>query len=262
LLVSGGGGLTTRPGSAGSAGAGSAGSAFAGRGGVGSAGSAFAGRAGSGGTGDSTARSAALGGTSYTTTQWLAFNGARANGAVEPNASVGVDGAFRVNSDSCTATSFDAAKRCVSGVLCSYGYDNQYWGVALVFDFRTDGVRKWRWDPQAYGAVGVAYSISGRTIPRLQLWVLEMDTATWTEPCQAESCEIIGPPYGDSNVSGMDALYFDRMIQDDWAGTGISYVHQAKNTLSLQFKIPAVIVGSVPFEFCIDGLGVIRVSGA
>lgn len=189
--------------------------------------------------------------------KWLTFQGTRADAADPPNGSLGIDGQLRVDSDECVEATYSSATRCVSGYLCSYSYSNQYWGVALVLDFVNTAGQRFRWDPRPYNAVGVAYRLSGAKIPRLQLWVLDMDTTAWPNACTGSPCEIVGPPYGDDNIAASGTLYFDSMMHDNWDGTGIDYRHRPENTLSLQFKIPAVMVGSVAFEFCLDQLGIV-----
>lgn len=189
--------------------------------------------------------------------EWLKLDNARANATDEPNGSLGIDGGVRVDSDPCVTKVFDPVTRCVKGNLCSYSYDSQFWGVALVFDFRSSSGTKSRWDPRLHNALGVAYSFHGAKIPKLQLWVLEMDQTTWPGTCSGSPCETVGPPYGDDNIGASGTLYFDAMVHDDWAGSGIDYTHQPEDTMSLQFKIPATMAGAAAFEICLDQLGII-----
>lgn len=195
--------------------------------------------------------------TSHEQIRWLAFTGARADGSEPVNASLGISGLVRLESDTCADASFDPVSRCVSGRLCAFDYEIQSWGVALAFDFVAIDNQRFRWDPRAYAAIGVAYRLSGAQIPLLQLWVLDMDTAAWPNSCSGSPCEIVGPPFGDDRIGNAGTLRFDSMIRDDWSGSGVAYQHQAENTLSLQFKLPAVRVGDTAFEFCLDQLGIL-----
>lgn len=257
LSPNGGGSNGGAPGSGISGGASSGGTSSGGAFVSGSSGGAASSGAASGGNSASGGSTLTTGSIAGETIRWLTFTGTRADGTDPVNASVGINGEVRVDSDACTNVTFDPVTRCVTGTLCTYSFDNQYWGAALVFDFvNTQGLR-YRWDPDAVRALGVAYRLHGTQIPKLQLWVLDMDSSLWPTSCSGTSCEIIGPPYGDDNIGPSGALHFDAMVHDDWDGTGIAYQHLPENTLSLQFKIPAVIAGSVPFDFCLDQLGVI-----
>jgi hypothetical protein len=214
-------------------------------------------------TGGASAGGVPSGGTSQTTggpgeaIKWLTFSGTRASSTDPTNASVGINGEVRVDSDACTRLTFDPSTRCVRGTLCTYGFENQYWGAALVFDFVSAQGLRFRWDPRPVRALGVTYRLRGTQIPKLQLWVLDMDSSRWPDACSGALCEIVGPPYGDESIGSDGTLYFDAMVHDDWDGTGIDYRHRPEDTLSLQFKVPAVITGSVPFDFCLEQLGII-----
>lgn len=229
-----------------------------------SSGGTLIGGASSGGSGGASSLGSTTGGTSHTTAsttaeavKWLTFTGARADGTDPANASVGINGEVRVDSDECTELTFDPSTRCVRGTLCTYGFENQYWGAALVFDFVNVQGLRFRWDPRPARALGVTYRLHGTQIPKLQLWVLDMDSSLWPTSCSGTPCEIVGPPYGDESIGTAGTLYFDAMVRDNWDGTGIDYRHQPENTLSLQFKVPAVIAGSVAFDFCLDQLGIV-----
>ena len=105
------------------------------------------------------------------------------------------------------------------------------------------------------GAIGVAWSVSG-SAPGLQVWVTNMDPS-WNGVCTADSCEIPGPPDGDSSVTMTAQLDFSNMEKDNWGSSGTNYVFDPSAILALQFKLPAVTSGGLSYSFCIDRLGII-----
>jgi hypothetical protein len=239
---------------------GAASSSNAGAGGGGDGGDGGAGRATAGAVSGGSAGSS--GGTPARVT-WLTLDGNRAPSSSTVNAELGIEGSFYAYADDCTlpSLSWDASTRCVSGMLCDAGPQFEYWGVAVGFDFHNTGSSgdppdtKLLWDPRDMAAKGVAWEVSGLA-PGLQVWVLNMDPKFGGQ-CSAETCEIPGPPDGTASAAAQGELLFSNMQKDYW-GSGVSYDYDPALVHALQFKLPAINVGAVPFSFCIDGLGVIR----
>ena len=103
---------------------------------------------------------------------------------------------------------------------------------------------------------GITWQVSGNA-PGLQVWVLNMAPAFHGE-CGQQTCEIAGPPDGAAAASLQGSLLFEQMVKDNWGGRGLPYSFDPAAVYALQFKLPAVNVGSASFDFCIDALGVIR----
>jgi len=102
---------------------------------------------------------------------------------------------------------------------------------------------------------GVTWRIRGSS-PGLQLWVLNM-APRFQGQCSEMTCEIAGPPDGAKSAALEGTLLFDQMVKDTWAN-GIAYVYDPAAVYALQFKLPAINVGSASFDFCVDALGVVR----
>jgi len=136
------------------------------------------------------------------------------------------------------------------------------WGIAIGFDFRNTGAAgtpsntKLIWNPNDFAALGVAWRVRGKA-PQLQVWVLNM-ASDWHGQCNVMSCEISGPPDGVAPAALNGELHFDSMIKDYWGGSGTPYTFDPAAVHALQFKIAAVQVGAVEFDFCIDALGIVR----
>jgi hypothetical protein len=166
-----------------------------------------------------------------------------------PNGTFGISGLFYAFADACVTPTlvWDETTRCMSGTLCSPSVNSDYWGATLAFDFNYDFVSeaKLTWDPVAYGVIGVAWEIQG-TAPSLQAWVTNMDAAHGSA-CTADTCDIAGPPDGKASAGLSDYLLFSNMVKDDWGGAGELYSYASGRTLSLQFKLPSIQAGAVPF---------------
>ncbi|HKO51929.1 MAG TPA: hypothetical protein VJV79_29675 [Polyangiaceae bacterium] len=193
---------------------------------------------------------------------WLELSGSTAPSNSTTNAALGIEGSFYAYGDGCSTLAWDDVGRCASGTLCDPALSLDNWGIAIGFDFRDTGPAGMppdttlTWDPNDFGALGVAWRIRG-TAPKLQVWVLNM-ASSWQGQCNAVSCEIDGPPDGVAPALLDGELAFDNMIKDDWGGSGEPYTFDPANVHALQFKIAAVKVGAVAFDFCIDGLGIVR----
>jgi hypothetical protein len=192
---------------------------------------------------------------------WLELNGSTAPASSATNAALGVEGSFYAYSDGCSELAWDDLSRCASGMLCAPELSPDNWGIAIGFDFHNTGPdgtppeTKLTWDPNDFGARGVAWQVRG-TAPKLQVWVLNM-AASWHGQCSDMKCEIAGPPDGVASAALDGELHFDNMIKDTW-GSGIEYTFDPAAVHALQFKIAAVKVGAVAFDFCIDALGIVR----
>ncbi|HEY5956496.1 MAG TPA: hypothetical protein VIV60_08090 [Polyangiaceae bacterium] len=197
---------------------------------------------------------------------WLTFEEDWADVTMEPNRSFNISGVVYAYADSCATMTWDPINRCISGTLCTPGASYQNWGVAIGFDFHNTGETgtpanaKLAWDPAAVNARGVAWQLSG-SAPGLELWVLQMDPK-WAGTCTADSCEIAGPPYGygpiGSTESGsMSFTSTASWYHDDWGGSGTVYSPKLADTVSLQFKLPAIVAGGQSYKLCISRLGII-----
>ncbi|HEY3254075.1 MAG TPA: hypothetical protein VGJ91_09015 [Polyangiaceae bacterium] len=264
------------PALAGSAGRGSSGSGSGGRAGASGApassgatnsdagsrpnggGGASAGAGTSAGTAGTTGEAGGSGAPHIT---WLELNGSTAPSSSATNAALGIEGSFYAYGDGCSKLVWDDTGRCASGTLCAPEQSLDNWGIAIGFDFRNTGPEgtppdtKLTWNPDDFGALGVAWRVRG-TAPKLQVWVLNM-AASWQGQCSAMNCEISGPPDGVAPAALNGELHFDNMIKDTW-GSGINYTFDPAAVHALQFKIAAVKVGAVAFDFCIDALGIVR----
>lgn len=193
---------------------------------------------------------------------WLALVESEAPSSQRANAELGINGSVYAYADDCATLHWDPSTRCASGRLCSSGASFENWGIAVGFDFRVTGPdgsppdSKLVWDPEERGVRGVTWQIHGDA-PGLQLWVLNMAPA-FDGQCGQQSCEIAGPPDGASAASQQGSLLFDQMVKDYWGGRGLSYVYDPAAVYALQFKLPAVNVGSASFDFCVDALGVVH----
>jgi hypothetical protein len=240
------------------AGAETGGASFGGWGGAPLAGMPSSGSAGerSGGAGEAS-------GGEPTRITWLSLQGSEAPASDVPNRDLRVAGRFYAYADDCAELHWDEASRCAVGQLCDpLGGEN--WGIAVGFDFNNTGEEgvpanaKLLWDPRQVGALGVAFKIGGQArAPRLQLWVLNMDSV-WSGECTAMTCEIAGPPDGRRLLPLEGELWFDDMRKDDWGGAGVRYDYDPAAVYALQFKLPAIEVGPASFSFCVDALGIIR----
>ena len=226
-----------------------------------------AGETNSGGvSGDATTAAGQAGepatGGSPTGVTWLTLVESQAPSTEPSNAALGIDGALYAYADGCATLHWDPATRCASGRLCTAGANFENWGVAVGFDFRATGANdsppdsKLVWDPREAGVRGVTWRVTGNA-PGMQLWVLNMAPA-FRGQCAEQTCEIAGPPDGAATPSLQGSLLFDQMVKDYWGGRGESYAYDPAAVFALQFKLPAINVGSASFDFCIDGLGVIR----
>lgn len=221
------------------------------------------GASGAGTAGSTTGGSDGTGGTlPLPGVTWLSLEADRAPAPLAPNSELGIDGKLYAYADDCATLQWDAETRCASGVLCAPGPNFQNWGIAVGFYFDTTGPDgeppdvKHTWDPNAVGVEGVAWRLRGDA-PALQLWVLNMDPAHGGE-CAEDSCEILGPPDGTSTPALQGSLSFSRLHKDDWNGSGVVYEFDPEAVHALQFKLPAVVAGAVPFSFCVDALGLVR----
>jgi hypothetical protein len=202
------------------------------------------------------------GGTQAGSVTWLTLVESQAPSTAPSNDALGIDGALYAYKDDCAVLDWDPATRCASGRLCTAGANFENWGIAVGFDFHATGPdgsppdSKLVWDPEAAGVRGVTWRISGNA-PGMQLWVLNMAPAFQGE-CSAETCEIAGPPDGAATPSLQGSLLFDDMVKDYWGGQGEPYTYDPAAVFALQFKLPAINVGSASFDFCVDALGVIR----
>ena len=130
------------------------------------------------------------------------------------------------------------------------------------FDFRNTGVSgtppdtKLLWNPNAVGARGIAWNITGKA-PSLQVWVLNMDTS-YAGQCSVMSCEIAGPPDGVDVASASGELLFAEMVKDWWGGAGTPYDFDPAAVHALQIKLPAIRAHDATFDFCVRDLGIIR----
>jgi hypothetical protein len=193
---------------------------------------------------------------------WLTLEGSAAPSSDAGNAALGVNGAFYAYSDDCATLVWDEGTRCASGKLCTAGADYENWGIAVGFDFNATGASgeppdsKLVWNPDDVGVRGVTWRIRG-TAPGRQVWVLNMQP-TFRGICSVMTCEIAGPPDGAATAALAGQLLFDDMIKDNWGGRGAQYRYDPAAVYALQFKLPAINVGSATFDFCIDALGVVR----
>jgi len=221
-------------------------------------GGANAGRGGNAAGSAGTTGQAGSGGAPHVT--WLGLTGSTAPSSLETNAKLGIEGLFYAYGDGCSQLDWDEVGRCASGKLCDpQNLDN--WGISIGFDFRNTGPNgvpadtKLIWNPEDHQALGVAWRVRGKA-PQLQVWVLNM-ASSWQGQCNAMKCEIVGPPDGVAPAMLNGELTFDNMIKDTW-GSGITYTFDPAAMHALQFKIAAVKVGAVEFDFCIDALGIVR----
>lgn len=204
----------------------------------------------------------ASGGSQTNNVTWLTLVDSQAPSTEAPNDLLGIDGALYAYGDGCAVVDWDPATRCASGRLCTTGGNFENWGVAVGFDFHATGPNasppdsKLVWDPEEAGVRGVTWRISGNA-PGMQLWVLNMAPGFHGQ-CGEQTCEIAGPPDGAATPSLQGSLLFDNMVKDYWGGSGEPYTYDPAAVFALQFKLPAVNVGSASFDFCIDALGVIR----
>lgn len=193
---------------------------------------------------------------------WLAFDdSARARSDQAPNGDLGIDGLLFNDTGPCAVLNWDPQTRCATGTLCSPGVDFNNWGISLNFNFRTTGdpgsPLTLPWDPNAVGARGIAWEISG-SAPGLQLWVLNMDPV-WNGRCTSLLCDLFAAPDGTPSPALHGQLYFDQMVKDDWGTNGgLHYTFDPKAAFALQFKLPSAGSANASFAFCIDRLGIIR----
>lgn len=202
------------------------------------------------------------GGTQAGSVTWLTLVESQAPSTEPSNDALGINGKLYAYKDDCAVLDWDPATRCATGRLCTAGGNFENWGVAVGFDFHATGPEgsppdsKLVWDPERAGVRGVTWRISGNA-PGLQLWVLNMAPAFQGE-CGEQTCEIAGPPDGAAAPSLQGSLLFDDMVKDYWGGQGEPYTYDPAAVFALQFKLPAINVGSASFDFCVDALGVIR----
>ena len=202
------------------------------------------------------------GGSSAPEVTWLALEGSAAPASDAGNAALGINGAFYAYGDDCATLVWDETTRCASGRLCTAGANYENWGIAVGFDFHATGTsgeppdRKLVWNPNDVGVRGVTWRIRG-TAPGRQVWVLNMEPS-FHGICDVMTCEIAGPPDGVPTTSLAGSLLFDDMVKDIWGGPGVPYRYDPAAVYALQFKLPAINVGSASFDFCIEALGVIR----
>ncbi len=193
---------------------------------------------------------------------WLDLDASSAPSSSATNSALGIEGVFYAYDDGCSELEWDAATRCASGTLCDPAQSVDNWGIAVGFDFHDTGAAgtppntKLVWDPNDVGALGLAWRITG-TAPKLQVWVLNMDPS-WHGQCNVMTCEINGPPDGVAPAALNGQLLFDHLVKDDWGGTGTNYTFDPAAVHALQFKLSSLKIGAVPFDFCIDGLGIVR----
>jgi hypothetical protein len=209
-----------------------------------------------------TAGQGPAGGGSASEVTWLLLEGSAAPSSDAGNAALGINGAFYAYGDDCATLVWDESTRCASGKLCTAGADFENWGIAVGFDFYATGASgdppdsKLVWNPDEEGVRGVTWRIRG-TAPGRQVWVLNMEPA-FQGICSVMTCEIAGPPDGAASAAPAGQLLFDDMIKDNWGGRGTQYRFDPAAVYALQFKLPAINVGSASFDFCIDALGVVR----
>ena len=202
------------------------------------------------------------GGTATSAVTWLTLIESQAPSTEPSNAALGIDGALYAYADDCASLHWDPATRCASGRLCTAGANFENWGIAVGFDFHATGPQdsppnsKLLWDPEEAGVRGVTWRVTGNA-PGMQLWVLNM-APEFQGQCAEQTCEIAGPPDGAATPSLQGSLLFDNMVKDYWGGQGEAYSYDPAAVFALQFKLPAINVGSASFDFCIDALGVIR----
>lgn len=193
---------------------------------------------------------------------WLTLVESQAPPTEPSNDALGINGKLYAYKDDCAVLDWDPATRCATGRLCTAGANFENWGIAVGFDFHATGPddsppdSKLVWDPVKAGVRGVTWRISGNA-PGLQLWVLNM-APVFQGQCAEQTCEIAGPPDGAAAPSLQGSLLFDHMVKDYWGGQGEPYKYDPAAVFALQFKLPAINVGSASFDFCIDALGVIR----
>ena len=196
------------------------------------------------------------------TVKWLSLARDRAPSNMEPNTSLGIEGRFHITKDPCASATFNPDTRCISGTLCDATSNWDDWGVALLFDFyyslptASPANATYRWDPTAHAAIGVTWRISATAVANLQLWVLNMDPQ-WGSYCTASTCELVLPPDGAPSAAASGTLYFNNMKKDVWGSSSSSYVYDPAATISLQFKLPAIMAGVGSYQFCLDQLGVV-----
>jgi len=194
---------------------------------------------------------------------WLSLAGSEAPATAQPNQRLGIQGSFYAYWDGCADVHWDAATRCINGKLCNPHVQPEAWGVAIGFDFRNTGENgsppdtKLLWNPNDFGARGVAWRVSGPSAPAFQVWVLNMDPS-WGGQCDAMTCEIEGPPDGEDSAALEGELLFSAMVKDDWNGSGISYAFDPAAVHALQLKLPAIRAPNATFDFCIDEVGIVR----
>jgi len=244
-------------------------SAVAGKSGAGGSGAASAGSE-PGGAGDEVpvagqasqaGGAGGAGGSDGSGVTWLSFVGSQAPSSESANGALGINGTLYAYKDDCATLTWNEATRCASGRLCTAGPNYENWGIAVGFDFNATGPdgapadSKLVWNPEQAGVRGVTWRIRG-SAPGLQLWVLNM-ASRFQGQCSEMTCEIAGPPDGANNAALEGTLLFDQMVKDIWAN-GISYVYDPAAVFALQFKLPAINVGSASFDFCVDALGVVR----
>lgn len=192
---------------------------------------------------------------------WLSLVGSQAPSTESANAQLGINGVFYAYKDDCATLAWDATTRCASGHLCTVGANYENWGIAVGFDFSNTGPNgappdsKLVWNPEQAGARGVTWRIRGQA-PGLQLWMLNM-APRFEGRCSEMTCEIAGPPDGAASAALTGTLLFDQMVKDHW-GSGVAYVYDPTLAYALQFKLPAINVGSASFDFCVEALGIVR----
>ena len=193
---------------------------------------------------------------------WLSLQGSAAPSSDLGNAALGINGVFYAYGDDCATLVWDETTRCASGKLCTVGADYENWGIAVGFDFHVTGASgdppdsKLVWNPDERGVLGVTWRIRG-TAPGRQVWVLNMEPS-FRGICGVMTCEIAGPPDGAATTSLAGTLLFEDMVKDNWGGPSTPYRYDPAAVYALQFKLPAINVGSASFDFCIEALGVIR----
>lgn len=199
---------------------------------------------------------------SLTGISWLSLVEDEAPATTEPNHELDIQGYFYAYADDCADVSWNPKTRCLSGRLCDPNVYSDAWGVAVGFDFRNTGTNgtppdtKLLWNPNAVGARGIAWNITG-SAPSLQVWVLNMD-ASYGGQCSMMTCEIPGPPDGVDVANAKGQLLFDEMVKDWWGGAGTPYDFDPAAVHALQIKLPAIRAHDATFDFCVRDLGIIR----
>lgn len=198
---------------------------------------------------------------------WLNFNESWAEASDPDNAALGISGGLYAYGDECATFTWDDETRCLSGTLCDPGEEFENWGVAVGFDFNNTGEEgepadtKMPWNATAQEVIGLAWQVNG-TAPGLQIWVTNM-APEWSGACDAGDCAIDGPPDGRSStaLNAVDQVLFNgaNFVKDYWGGTGQVYTFDRTNILALQFKLASVVSGAVPFNFCIEQIGAVKV---